>query len=128
MDYTSSGDILWPDTQLMRVRITPNDQRTIKTNRQNQDYKDKVYNGKMNQNEMKSHQRALLQNIQNEYSACSILQRAINAAILLAEQYYWFHLYVMEYNRNDHATTIVLYISLFKNRRTVKDNQENANQ
>ena len=72
----------------MRVRITPNDQRTIKTNRQNQDYKDKVYNGKMNQNEMKSHQRALLQNIQNEYSACSILQRAINAAILLAEQYY----------------------------------------
>ena len=45
---------------LMRVRITPNDQRTIKTNRQNQEYKNKICNGKTNQNEMKSHQRALL--------------------------------------------------------------------
>ena len=88
---------------LMRVPITPNDQRTIKTDRQNQEYKSKVYNGKMNQNEMKSHQRALLQNVQNNYSACSIPQRAINASILLAEQYYLFHL---EYNRNDPATTI----------------------
>ena len=69
----------------MRVRITPNDQRTIKTDRQNQEYKNKIYNGKMNQNEIKSHQRALLQNVQNDYSACSIPQRVINAAILLAE-------------------------------------------
>ena len=82
----------------------------------------------MNQNEMKCHQRALLQNVQNDYSACSIPQRAINAAILLAEQYYLFHLYVMEYNRNDPATTIVPYIFLFKNKRTIKDNQERANQ
>ena len=37
---------------LMRVQISPNDQRTIKTNRQNQEYKNKVHNGKMNQNEM----------------------------------------------------------------------------
>lgn len=113
---------------IMRVRITPNDQRTIKTGRQNQEYKNKIYYGKRNQNEMKSHQRALLQNVQNEYSACSIPQRAINAAILLAEQYYLFHLYVMEYNRNYPATTIVPYIFLFKNNRTIKNNQERANQ
>ena len=113
---------------LMSVRITPNDQRTIKSDRQNQEYTNKVYNGKMNQNDMKSHQRALLQNVQNNYSACSIPQRAINAAILLAEQYYLLHLYVMEYNRNDPATTIVPYIFLFKNKRTIKDNQERANQ
>ena len=34
----------------------------------------------------------------------------------------------MEYNRNDPATKIVPYIFLFKNRRTIKDNQERANQ
>ena len=34
----------------------------------------------------------------------------------------------MEYNRNDPATTIVPYIFLFKNKRTIKDNQERANQ
>ena len=82
----------------------------------------------VNQNKMKSYQRVLLQNVQNEYSACSIPQRVINASILLAEQYYLFHLYVMEYNRNDPAITIVPYIFLFKNRRTIKDNQERGNQ
>ena len=82
----------------------------------------------MNQNEMKSHQRALLQNVQNGYSACSIPQRGINASILLAEQYYLFHLYVMEYNRNDPATTIVPYIFLFKTKeqlRIIKKEQIN---
>jgi hypothetical protein len=34
----------------------------------------------------------------------------------------------MEYNRNDPATTIVPYIFLFKNKRTIKNNQERANQ
>ena len=69
----------------MRVHISPNDRSTIKTNRQSHEYRNKIHNGKLNQNEMNSHQRALLQNVQNEYSACSIPQRAINAAILLAD-------------------------------------------
>ena len=34
----------------------------------------------------------------------------------------------MEYNRNDPATTIVPYIFFFKNKRTIKNNQERANQ
>ena len=34
----------------------------------------------------------------------------------------------MKYNRNNPATTIVPYIFLFKNKRTIKDNQERADQ
>ena len=74
----------------------------------------------MNQNEMISHPRALLQNVQNEYSACSIPQRAINASILLAEQYYLFHVYVMQYNRYDPATTIVPIFSYSKTKEQLR--------
>lgn len=109
---------------LMRIRIATNDQRILKTDRQNQNYKTKTYFGKMFQNEVKTHRRCLLQNVPNHYVACTISQRAIIAAIFLAEQYYFFHQNIQEYNRNDPKLSIVQYIFLFKSKITIKDNQK----
>ena len=72
----------------MRIRIEENDQRVLKSDRQNQRFKSIEYDGKLDSNEIKTHHRCLLQNVTNNYEACSIPQRAINASILLAEQYY----------------------------------------
>lgn len=113
---------------LMRIRIETNDQRILNSDRQNQNYKTKTYFGKMSQNEVKTHHRCLLKNVPNHYVACTIPQRAIIAAIFLAEQYYFFHQNIQEYNRNDRKLSIVPYIFLFKSKITIKDNQERNNQ
>ena len=113
---------------LMRIRIEENDQRILKSDRQNQRFKSVEYDGKLDSNEIKTHHRCLLQNVTNNYEACSIPQRAINASILLAEQYYHFHQNVIKYHRNDLKFSIVPYVFLFKTKKTIKDNQERNNQ
>ena len=87
----------------------------------------------MNQNvsvtheDMKNNHRCLLHNVTNDYSACTILLRAITAAILLAESYHTFYRRVLKYNRNDPEYSITPVTFLWKQRRTIKDNQERNN-
>ena len=85
----------------------------------------KDYSHKITYNDLKTNQRCLLQN--NEYSACSIPLRAIIAAILLAKQYDVFHRHVQRH-RTDPSVSITSFHFLWERTRTVKDNQERANQ
>jgi hypothetical protein len=101
----------------------------LKTQRLDHSCHNKDYSNKITDNDLKNSQRCLLQNVNNEYSACSIPLRAIIASILLAEQYYVFHRHVPHYNRvTDPSVSTTSFHFLWKRTRIIKDNQERDNQ
>ena len=75
---------------LKQLRISPKDQLILRTKKD--DYacpKTKIYRySTVIIRHMQQHQRTLLANVTHHYVACTIPQRAINAALILAEAYY----------------------------------------
>ena len=64
---------------LKQLRISPADQLTLRTRRQDPDHPPtQVFERyKINKRFMQQHQRTLLANVHNHYKACSIPQRSI---------------------------------------------------
>ena len=63
--YTTHGE---KANILMRIRIDPNNQRILKTQRLDNSCHNKDYSNKITDNNLKTNQRCLLQNVNNEYS------------------------------------------------------------